>query len=73
MTRNDLVVLCGRLRAALVAAEAALAAFDRVCFTCHRPARDMAQGTDGEWRGSQCAKDYEASAGVQLPIAGGGS
>jgi hypothetical protein len=71
MTRNDLVVLRGRLQAALVAAEQALEAWDRVCFDCHRPARTMTQGADGNWRGEKCAKDYEAGAGVQLPIGGG--
>jgi hypothetical protein len=73
VTRNDLVVLRGRMQAALVALDAAITAFDQRCATCHRRSLDLAECSDGQLRGPKCRSDFEAAAGVQLPIAGGES
>jgi len=41
----------------------------RVCVDCHRAARELEQGVDGEWRGPSCHKRHiERGTGVQLPI-----
>lgn len=69
MDSNALTVLRGRLQAALVAVDEALAVAERRCADCRRRSSDLTQCTDGQWRGPSCRKRYEArGGGVQLPI-----